>query len=103
MNKRWVVVGIVALLVVMGVIAVVTADRKYCVFRSPEFSHAPYVIPDTRVQIAVWPGRGQEALMAFLQTALPEKPLVLGPGYDKNPEAYNEDGTIRMRKACAPK
>lgn len=73
MNKRWVMVAIVALLVVIGVIAVVTADRKYCVFRSPEFSHAPYVIPDTRVQIAVWPGRGQEALMAFLQTALPEK------------------------------
>ncbi len=73
MKKRWVVVAIVALLVVIGVIAVVKADRTYCVFRSPEFSHAPYVLPDTRVQIAVWPGRGQEALMAFLQAALPEK------------------------------
>lgn len=72
MKKRWVMAA-AALLVLIGVIVVMQADRKYCLFQSPKFSHAPYVTPDTRVQIGLWPGNGREALLAFLQAALPEK------------------------------
>ncbi|HCL66867.1 MAG TPA: hypothetical protein DIC56_18935 [Rhizobium sp.] len=35
------------------------------------------------------------------QTVMPEKPLVRGAAYDRNPEAYGADGKIRMRQACA--
>ncbi|HOF41598.1 MAG TPA: hypothetical protein PLD73_16125 [Candidatus Hydrogenedentes bacterium] len=72
MKKRWVITAAV-LLVVIGVIVVVLADRKYCLFPSPKFSHAPYVTPDTRVQIGLWPGNGGEDLLAILRAALPEK------------------------------
>jgi hypothetical protein len=33
-------------------------------------------------------------------TMLPEKALVLGAKYDRNPEAFNPDGTIKFRKKC---
>ena len=34
------------------------------------------------------------------QTMLPEKALVLGAKYDRNPEAFNPDGSIKFRKKC---
>lgn len=34
------------------------------------------------------------------QTMLPEKSLVEGAAYDKNPDAYNPDGSIKFRKKC---
>jgi hypothetical protein len=33
-------------------------------------------------------------------TMLPEKALVLGAKYDRNPEAFNPDGSIKFRKKC---
>jgi hypothetical protein len=34
------------------------------------------------------------------ETMLPEKALVLGAKYDRNPEAFNPDGSIKFRKKC---
>jgi hypothetical protein len=34
------------------------------------------------------------------ETMLPEKALVKGAKYDRNPEAFNPDGTIKFRKKC---
>jgi hypothetical protein len=34
------------------------------------------------------------------QTVMPAKALVLGAAYDKNPDAYNKDGSTKFRKAC---
>ena len=34
------------------------------------------------------------------QTMLPERALVDGPAYDRNPAAYNADNSIRFRKKC---
>jgi len=33
-------------------------------------------------------------------TMLPEKALVAGAKYDRNPEAFNNDGSIKFRKKC---
>lgn len=33
------------------------------------------------------------------QTALPSKPLVIGPGYEPNPEVFKADGTADLRNA----
>ena len=35
------------------------------------------------------------------QTVMPEKALVRGNAYDRNPTAYGADGKIKFRKACA--
>ena len=35
------------------------------------------------------------------QSVLPAKPPVEGPAYDKNPEAFNPDGTLKFRNKCA--
>lgn len=35
------------------------------------------------------------------QTMLPEKALVTGAKYDRNPEAFNTDGSIKFRKKCS--
>ena len=35
----------------------------------------------------------QGALWALDQTVLPSKPLVVGAGYEKNPEVFKPDGT----------
>lgn len=34
------------------------------------------------------------------QTVMPAQSLVLGAAYDKNPDAYNKDGTTKSRQAC---
>jgi hypothetical protein len=34
------------------------------------------------------------------QTVMPAQALVLGAAYDKNPDAYNKDGTTKLRQAC---
>jgi hypothetical protein len=34
------------------------------------------------------------------QTVMPERALVVGNAYDRNPEAYDRDGKIRFRKGC---
>jgi hypothetical protein len=35
------------------------------------------------------------------QTVMPEQALVLGNAYDKNPAAYDADGRVKFRTACA--
>ena len=35
------------------------------------------------------------------QDIMPAKALVVGPAYDKNPEAFNADGTLKFRNKCA--
>ncbi|HOD48636.1 MAG TPA: hypothetical protein PLJ71_00260 [Candidatus Hydrogenedentes bacterium] len=73
MKKLWVLLfAALGILVVVGIIAFVVADRKFAVLKSPEFSHSSYVTPDTRVQIAAWPGRGEDTLTALLEAAFPE-------------------------------
>jgi hypothetical protein len=34
------------------------------------------------------------------QTVMPAKALVVGAAYDRNPDAYNKDGTSKFRQAC---
>lgn len=36
------------------------------------------------------------------QTVMPAEALVVGAAYDKNPGAYNKDGTTKLRQACKP-
>jgi hypothetical protein len=36
------------------------------------------------------------------QTVMPAESLVVGAAYDKNPNAYNKDGTTKLRQACKP-
>ena len=74
MKKRWVIIllAMVVVVVVVGVIALVVADRKFALRGSPPFSHEPLVTPGTRVQIAVWPGRGEDTVVSLLET-LPEE------------------------------
>ncbi len=74
MKKRWVIVlALVGLMVVIGIVALVVADRKFAVRRSPAISHASFVGPETRVHIAVWPGQAEETLVALIDAAVPEK------------------------------
>ncbi len=74
MKKIWIIlIVIMAVLVVAGAVGFVAADRKYALLQSPKVSHASYMTPDTRVQIALVPEIGAESLLSLIEQALPEE------------------------------
>lgn len=74
MKKHWwkVLLAVVVVLVVGGIAAFVIADRKFAILKSPPWPYSPYVTPDTRLQLAVWPERATDTVTTLMETALPE-------------------------------
>ncbi len=74
MKKIWIIlIAVIGVLVLAGVGGLVVADRTFALLQSPKLSHVPYMMPETRVQIALVPEIGAEGLFSLIEHALPEE------------------------------